>query len=155
MPSLVLIDGWLGQLHAAADALEELGITQQAMASIAKKEEILYVLGQEDEPMVLERRSPVLRLIQMVRDESHRFAVTYHRKRREMRDRESELLEIEGVGARTRARLLEHFGSLRDVKAASMDALTAVVNASVAVKIRAHFDGGSKAKLSSELKILQ
>jgi excinuclease ABC subunit C len=144
MPSLVLVDGGLGQLHAAADALEEIGLTTQALASIAKREEILYVHGQEDEPVVLERRSPVLRLVQMVRDESHRFAVTYHRKRREMRDRESELLEIPGVGARTRARLLEHFGSLRDVKAASLDALTAVVNAGVAEKIRAHFDGGAQ-----------
>jgi excinuclease ABC subunit C len=140
MPSLVLVDGGLGQLHAAAEALEELGATTQPLASIAKREEILYVYGQENDPVVLDRRSPVLRLVQMVRDESHRFAVTYHRKRREMRDRESELLEVPGVGARTRTRLLEHFGSLRDVRAASIDALTAVVSASVAQKIREHFD---------------
>src|SRR6202035_3438080 len=108
MPSLILIDGGLGQLHAAAESLEELGLTTQPLASIAKREEIIYLYGQEDEPIVLERRSPVLHLIQRVRDESHRFAITYHRKRREMRDRDSELDAIPGVGPRTRQRLLEH-----------------------------------------------
>jgi excinuclease ABC subunit C len=143
-PSLILIDGGLGQLHAAAEALAEIGIQpgtpdQPALASIAKKEEILYVYGQESEPVVLDRRSPVLHLIQKVRDESHRFAVTYHRKRREMRDRTSELDAIPGVGPRTRQRLLEHFGSVRGIRQASPDALTAVVNAAVAEKIRAYF----------------
>ncbi|HVZ83861.1 MAG TPA: excinuclease ABC subunit UvrC, partial [Terracidiphilus sp.] len=87
MPSLVLIDGGLGQLHAAADALESLGFTSQPLASIAKKEEVIYVYGNEDEPVVLDRRSPVLHLIQLIRDESHRFAIGYHRQRRAMRDR--------------------------------------------------------------------
>jgi excinuclease ABC subunit C len=127
MPSLILIDGGLGQLHAAAAALEALGITTQPLASIAKREEILYLYGQEDDPIVLDRRSPVLHLIQRVRDESHRFAVTYHRKRREMRDRDSELLSIPGVGTLTRTRLVEHFGSVRSVKEADIAALTAVV----------------------------
>ena len=101
MPSLVLIDGGIGQLHAAAEALESLEITSQALASIAKREEIIYVHGQEDDPVVLDRHSPVLHLVQMIRDESHRFALTFHRKRREMRDRTSELLEIPGIGALT------------------------------------------------------
>ncbi len=144
LPSLILIDGGLGQLHAAAEALAEIGIQpgtpdQPALASIAKKEEILYVYGQESEPVVLDRRSPVLHLIQKVRDESHRFAVTYHRKRREMRDRTSELDQIPGVGPRTRQRLLEHFGSVRGIRQAGPDALTAVVSAAVAEKIRKHF----------------
>ena len=144
MPSLILIDGGLGQLHAAAEALAELGIQpgtpdQPALASIAKKEEIIYVYGQESDPVVLDRRSPVLHLVQMVRDESHRFAVTYHRKRREMRDRDSELDAIPGVGPRTRQRLLEHFGSVRGIRQASPDALTAVVSAATAEKIRRHF----------------
>jgi excinuclease ABC subunit C len=138
-PSLILIDGGLGQLHAAYSALEELGVTLQPLASIAKREEIIYVYGQENEPVVLDRRSPVLHLVQKIRDESHRFAVTYHRKRREMRDRNSELLSIPGVGPRTRQRLLEHFGSVRGIKQASPDALTAVVNAATAEKIRSHF----------------
>ena len=139
MPSLILIDGGLGQLHAAAEALEELGLTTQPLASIAKREEIIYLYGQEDEPIVLERRSPVLHLIQRVRDESHRFAITYHRKRREMRDRDSELLGIPGVGARTRTRLIEHFGSLRSVQQADLAALTAVVPQKTAESIYAHF----------------
>ena len=144
-PSLILIDGGLGQLHAAAEALAGIGIQpgtpdQPALASIAKREEIIYVYGQESDPIVLDRRSPVLHLIQKVRDESHRFAVTYHRKRREMRDRDSELDAIPGVGPRTRQRLLEHFGSVRGIRQASPDALTAVVNAATAEKIRRHFE---------------
>lgn len=143
-PSLILIDGGLGQLHAAFSALEELGVTSQPLASIAKKEEIIYVYGQENDPIVLDRRSPVLHLIQQIRDESHRFAITYHRKRREMRDRDSELLAIPGVGPRTRQRLIEHFGSIRGIRQAAPDALTAVVNAATAEKIRAHFAAESK-----------
>ena len=143
MPSLILIDGGLGQLHAAASALEELGLITQPLASIAKREELIYVHGglhgQEDEPIVLERRSPVLHLVQRVRDESHRFAITYHRKRREMRDRDSELMEIAGVGARTRIRLVEHFGSVRSVSQADVEALTAVVPRKTAERIHAHF----------------
>jgi len=82
MPSLVLIDGGIGQLHAAAAALEALGETNQPVAAIAKREEWIYVLGQEDEPVVLDRYSPVLHLIQTIRDEAHRFANTFHRLRR-------------------------------------------------------------------------
>ncbi|HEV2463606.1 MAG TPA: excinuclease ABC subunit UvrC [Acidobacteriaceae bacterium] len=141
MPSLILIDGGLGQLHAAAQALEELGLTTQPLASIAKREELIYLYGQEDDPIVLERRSPVLHLIQRVRDESHRFAITYHRKRREMRDRDSELLQIPGVGALTRTRLLQHFGSLRSVEQAGIEALTAVVPKKTAERIYGHFHG--------------
>ena len=101
MPGLVLIDGGLGQLHAAAEALEALGIINQPLASIAKREEIIYVYGQENEPVVLDRFSPVLHLVQPIRDEAHRFAVTFHRKRRQMRDRSTELREIPGVGEST------------------------------------------------------
>jgi excinuclease ABC subunit C len=139
MPSLVLIDGGLGQLHAAAAALEELGLTTQPLASIAKREEVIYLYGQEDDPIVLDRRSPVLHLVQRIRDESHRFAITYHRKRREIRDRQSELLEIPGVGARTRMRLVQHFGSQRAVEQATLEALTSVVARKVAEAIYAHF----------------
>jgi excinuclease ABC subunit C len=138
-PSLVLIDGGLGQLHAAAQSLEELGITNQPLAAIAKKEEIIYVFGQEDDPVVLERHSPVLHLVQMVRDESHRFAVTFHRKRRQMRDRKSELLEIPGVGERTRQRLLQHFGSVRAVQQADAAALGAVLTKSQTEAVLKHF----------------
>ncbi len=142
MPSLILIDGGLGQLHAAAAALEELGLTSQPLASIAKREEIIYLYGQEDDPVVLDRRSPVLHLVQRIRDESHRFAIAYHRKRREMRDRDSELLNIPGVGARTRIRLLEHFGSMRSIAQADLAALTAVVPQKTADAIYSFFHAG-------------
>jgi len=139
MPSLVLIDGGLGQLHAAADALEKLEIINQPLAAIAKREEILYVYGQEKDPIALDHHSPVLHLIQMIRDEAHRFAVTFHRKRRQIRDRSTELLEVPGVGERTSRRLLEHFGSLQAVKQADAAALSAVVTRSQAEAIRSHF----------------
>jgi len=139
LPSLILIDGGLGQLHAAAEALESLGLTSQPLASIAKREEVIYVYGNEDEPIVLDRRSPVLHLIQLIRDESHRFAVGYHRQRRAMRDRDSELLNIPGVGTQTRQRLLSHFGSLRDVQQATAESLASVVPRKTAEAIYSHF----------------
>ncbi len=139
MPSLILIDGGLGQLHAAAEALESLGFTSQPLAAIAKKEEVIYVYGSEEEPIVLDRRSPVLHLVQMIRDESHRFAVGYHRQRRAIRDRDSELLAIPGVGPQTRQRLLTHFGSLRDVQQATAESLAAVVSRKTAEIIWRHF----------------
>jgi len=139
MPSLVLIDGGIGQLHSAAHALEALEIINQPLASIAKREEIIYVYGQEDDPVVLDHHSPVLHLVQMIRDEAHRFAVTFHRKRRQIRDRSTELREIPGVGESTTRRLLEHFGSLQAVKQADVAALSAVVTKSQAEKILEHF----------------
>ncbi|HZD77433.1 MAG TPA: helix-hairpin-helix domain-containing protein, partial [Acidobacteriaceae bacterium] len=156
MPSLILIDGGLGQLHAAAAALEELGLTTQPLASIAKREEVIYLYGQEDDPIVLDRRSPVLHLIQRIRDESHRFAITYHRKRREIRDRQSELLDVPGVGARTRTRLVQHFGSQRAIEQASLEALTSVVAKKVAEAIYGHFHPQTAiAPDAAGLKILQ
>ncbi|MBZ5646548.1 MAG: excinuclease ABC subunit UvrC [Acidobacteriia bacterium] len=139
MPSLVLVDGGIGQLHAAAAALEELGIINQPLAAIAKREEIIYVQGQENEPVALDRHSPVLHLVQLIRDESHRFAVTFHRKRREMRDRSTELLEIPGIGARASKRLLQHFGSVRAIQQADAAALSAVVNGKQAEAILEYF----------------
>src|SRR5215471_1293784 len=138
-PSLVLVDGGLGQLHAATSALEDLEITNQPVAAIAKKEEVIYVAGQEVEPVVLDRHSPVLHLVQMIRDESHRFAVTFHRKRRQMRDRASELLEVPGIGERTRQRLLQHFGSVRAVQEADAAALNAVLTRSQTEAVLKHF----------------
>src|ERR1700746_2094317 len=139
MPSLLLIDGGLGQLHAAAEALESLEIINQPLAAIAKREEIIYVAGREDDPAVLDHHSPVLHLVQLIRDEAHRFAVTFHRKRRQMRDRSTVLLEIPGVGERTTRRLLEHFGSLQAVKQAAVGALSAVVTKTQAEAILNYF----------------
>jgi len=151
MPSLILIDGGIGQLHAAAQALEGLNIINQPLASIAKREEIIYVQGQEDDPVVLDRHSPVLHLVQVVRDEAHRFAVTFHRKRREIRDRKTELLEIPGIGALTTRRLLQHFGSLQAIKQADAAALSAVVNRSQADAILRHFQANRNKPESSQL----
>lgn len=137
MPGLVLIDGGLGQLHSAAAALDALGIINQPLASLAKREEILYVYGQEDEPVVLERNSPVLHLVQMIRDEAHRFAVTFHRSRRDARTLTSELTEIPGVGPRTIEKLLKTFGSLTGVKAASEEELVAAIGKAAAAKLKA------------------
>jgi excinuclease ABC subunit C len=139
MPSLILVDGGLGQLHAAAEALGALQIINQPLAAIAKREEIIYVYGQEDEPVVMDHHSPMLHLIQLIRDEAHRFAVTFHRKRRQMRDRATELREIPGVGASTTRRLLEHFGSVQAVRQADVAALSAVVTKSQAEAILGHF----------------
>ncbi len=139
MPSLILIDGGLGQLHAAAEALATLQIINQPLAAIAKREEIIYVCGQEDDPIALDHHNPVLHLVQLIRDEAHRFAVTFHRKRRQIRDRATELRAIPGVGERTTRRLLEHFGSLQAVKQADVAALSAVVTKSQAEAILEHF----------------
>src|SRR5215510_3923528 len=132
MPDLVLIDGGIGQRHAAQSALDALNIVDQPLASIAKREEIIYIAGREDEPIVLERRSPVLRVIQQIRNESHRFAITFHRERRGKRHLSSELAEIEGIGARSTQKLLTHFGSLTKVRKASVDELRAVLTRSQA-----------------------
>jgi excinuclease ABC subunit C len=139
LPSLILVDGGLGQLHAAAEALESLGLIAQPLASIAKREEIIYVYGQESEPVVLDRHSPVLHLVQQIRDEAHRFAVTYHRKRRQIRDRATELREIRGIGEQTIRRLLQHFGSVRAIQQADAAALSAVVSRRQAEAILEHF----------------
>src|SRR5467141_3061352 len=135
LPGLILIDGGIGQLHAAAQALESLQIINQPLASIAKKEEILYVLGQEDEPIVLERHSPVLHLIQQIRDETHRFAVTFHRQRRGKRQTQTALSEIPGVGVKTAQKLLKEFGSVANIQTAGLEKLSSVISRKSAEKI--------------------
>jgi excinuclease ABC subunit C len=140
-PDLVLIDGGVGQLHAAAAALEELGVINQALASIAKREEILYVLGREHEPVVLDHHSPALHLIQQIRDEAHRFAVTFHRARRAKRETTSELLEIPGVGKRTTGKLLTYFGSISKLRKVSVEELAQVVKRSQAKRVFEYLAG--------------
>src|SRR3984885_12485110 len=135
-PGLVLVDGGIGQLHAAAEALEGLGITDQPLASIAKREEWIYVYGQGNEPIVLDKFSPVLHLIQEVRDEAHRFAVTFHRTRRNASRLQSELVQIPGIGEKTTTKLLKHFGSLERVRLAPEDELVRVAGRAAAQKIR-------------------
>ena len=127
LPSLILIDGGIGQLHAAAKALDKLTIINQPVASIAKKEEILYILGREDEPVILDHHSPVLHLIQQIRDETHRFAVTFHRQRRSTQRLRTSLTEIAGVGNRTAQKLLRRFGSVTRLKELSVEDMSAEV----------------------------
>jgi len=134
-PGLVLVDGGLGQLHSAAAALEELGITDQPLAAIAKREEWIYVYGQEDEPVVLDKFSPVLHLVQTVRDEAHRFAVTFHRARRGAARMRGELLQVPGIGEKTAAKLLRHFGSLERIREATHEELAAVAGPAAARKL--------------------
>ncbi len=141
MPGLVLIDGGLGQLHAAAEALEAIGIINQPLASIAKREEIVYVLGQENEPIVLDRFSPILHLIQTIRDEAHRFAVTFHRTRRNARTLTSELDTIPGVGEITVRKLLKEFGSSELVRQASEEELAKRIGRAAARKVKTHYAG--------------
>jgi len=140
LPSLILIDGGIGQLHAAAQALDALQIINQPIASIAKKEEILYVYGQENEPIILDRHSPVLHLIQQIRDETHRFAVTFHRERRGKRQTKSALLEIPGVGPKTTQRLLREFGSVANVRRAGLEGLSKIVSRKSAERVLAHLE---------------
>jgi excinuclease ABC subunit C len=135
-PSLVLVDGGLGQLHAAAEALEALGITDQPLASIAKREEWIYVYGQEDEPIVLDKFSPMLHLVQQIRDEAHRFAITFHRNRRNTSRMISELHNVEGIGEKTVQKLLRTFGSLERVREASDAELVRIVGRAAATRLR-------------------
>jgi excinuclease ABC subunit C len=136
MPGLVLVDGGIGQLHSAAAALEELGIINQPLAAIAKREETIFVLGQEDEPVQLDGFSPILHLVQLIRDEAHRFAVSFHRQRRGVRQLTTALLEIPGIGEKTARKLLKTFGSLEQLRQTSLEELAAVVHRAQAERIQ-------------------
>ena len=125
LPDLIVVDGGKGQLSAAHAALVEVGVTDRPLISLAKREEEIFVWGRE-EPLKLSRRSPALRLLQQARDEAHRFAVTYNRKRRSMRTVTSELLRIPGIGPVKRRRLLQEFGSVQGVRDAGEEAIARV-----------------------------
>ena len=139
-PDLILIDGGKGQLSAAYDALQQLGLANLIAVGIAKKEELIYTRDRE-EPVVFEKDDPALRLVQQIRDEAHRFAVTFHRKARAMRDLRSELDSVPGVGPRRRKALLVAFGSLGGVRRASREELTAIVGAKTADAVLGYFAG--------------
>ncbi|MDW8238086.1 MAG: excinuclease ABC subunit UvrC [Acidobacteriota bacterium] len=139
LPDLILVDGGKGQLSSAADALDALGLVNQPLAAIAKREEIIYVRGRTDEPIVLDHHCPALHLIQMIRDEAHRFAITYHRLRRKKRHMTSELLSIPGIGQRRTMRLLRNFGSVERIKRASVAELRPFVGDQLAQRICQHF----------------
>jgi excinuclease ABC subunit C len=147
LPGLILIDGGIGQLHAAAAGLEKLEVINQPVASIAKQEEIIYVLGQEDQPIRLERHSPILHLIQQIRDETHRFAVGFHRQRRAKRTIQTGLENIPGVGPRTAQKLLRSFGSVAQLRSASIEQIAKVVPRGIAERVAAHLAGPKSALL--------
>jgi excinuclease ABC subunit C len=122
LPDLIVVDGGKGQLSAARSALEQVGVTDRPLISLAKREEEIFVWGRQ-EPLKLSRRSPGLRLLQQARDEAHRFAITYNRKRRTMRTVTSELLKVPGIGPVKRRRLLQEFGSIQGVRDAGEEAI--------------------------------
>jgi excinuclease ABC subunit C len=137
-PDLILIDGGKGQLTAAYEALEAIGLANLVAVGIAKKEELLF-LRDRPEPVVLAENDPALLLIQRIRDEAHRFAVTFHRKARSMRDLRSELDAVPGIGPRRRRALLTAFGSLAGVRRATREELDAVVGAKAAAAVIDYF----------------
>jgi excinuclease ABC subunit C len=137
-PDLILIDGGKGQLTAAYQALEELGLANLVAVGIAKKEELLFTRDHVD-GMALPKESPALLLIQRIRDEAHRFAVTFHRQSRTKRDLRSEIDEIGGVGPRRRKALLTAFGSVAGVRRATREDLVRVVGAKCADAVLTHF----------------
>jgi excinuclease ABC subunit C len=139
-PDLILIDGGRGQLTAAYDALRQLGLGNLVAVGIAKKEELIYTRDRA-EPIAFPTENPALRLVQQIRDEAHRFAVTFHRNARRMRDLRSELDSVRGIGPRRRKALLVSFGSLAGVRRASREELTAVVGAKAADAVLGYFAG--------------
>jgi excinuclease ABC subunit C len=139
-PDLILIDGGKGQLSAAYAALESLGLANLVAVGIAKKEELLFT-REHVEPMALARNSPALLLLQRIRDEAHRFAVTFHRQSRSKRDLRSALDEVAGIGPRRRKALLTAFGSLAGVRRATREDLITVVGAKCADRVLAYFAG--------------
>src|SRR6195256_314698 len=145
LPDLIMIDGGKGQLSAAAEAMRELDLEAIPMIGVVKPplrhNQVAYLLvkGREDEPVYLDRHSQILRLIQMIRDETHRYAVTYHRKRRELRDFTSELSAIPGVGDKRKTRLLRQFGSIQKISVSTIEELAPFVGRKTATEIVEHF----------------
>jgi excinuclease ABC subunit C len=137
-PDLILIDGGRGQLSAAYEALEQVGLGNLVAVGIAKQEEVLFT-RERPEPIVLAENDPALLLMQRIRDEAHRFAVTFHRKARSMRDLRSTLDDVPGIGPRRRRALLTAFGSVAGVRRATREELAAVVGGKAAAAVIDHF----------------
>jgi excinuclease ABC subunit C len=137
-PDLIVIDGGKGQLNAAYAALEQVGLANLVAVGLAKKEELVFTRD-SDRPMALDSHGAGLRLLQRIRDEAHRFAVTFHRRARAMRDLRSQLDEVAGIGPRRRKALLTRFGSLAGVRRATREELIGAVGARAADAVLAHF----------------
>ena len=134
LPDLVLIDGGLGQLHSAQEMLHGLELDQMELASLAKKEELVFRPG-SSEPVRIPKTSPVLQLLQRIRDEAHRFAITYHRALRAKRTLQTELTQIPGIGEATAKKLLQSFGSVAGVRDAEEEALAGAIGKAAAAKV--------------------
>jgi excinuclease ABC subunit C len=143
LPDLVLIDGGKGQLSSALEALQDLKLKDQDLVALAKRLDQVYLPGVA-EPVMLPKTSPALRLLQRIRDEAHRFAVVYHRIRRDKRMTHSELDDISGIGRTRKHSLLARFGSVEQLKSASLEEIQATrgIPEKVAVKIYEHFHSG-------------
>jgi excinuclease ABC subunit C len=139
-PDLIVIDGGKGQLSAAYTALESLGLANLVALGLAKKEELLFTRDRE-QAIALNANDPALLLLQRIRDEAHRFAVTFHRRARTLRDLRSDLDHVPGIGPRRRRTLLTTFGSLAGVRRATREELEAVVGRKVADAVLAFFAG--------------
>jgi excinuclease ABC subunit C len=137
MPDLILVDGGRGQLNAALDSLAKLGVEETPLVALAKQEEVLYVPA-EPEPLVFSRRNPGLRLLQQIRDEAHRFALSRHRRRRSSRSLRSVLDEIPGIGPKRRRKLLHRFGSVSEIRKASLAELQEAVGAAIGLRVYEH-----------------
>src|SRR4029434_6801289 len=141
-PDLIVIDGGKGQLSAAYQALEEIGLANLVALGLAKREELLFTRDRPD-PIVLPEHDPALLLVQRIRDEAHRFAVTFHRKARAMRDLRSDLDRVPGIGPKRRRTLLTTFGSVAGVRRATREELAAVVGAKAAGAVLEYFAASS------------
>jgi excinuclease ABC subunit C len=141
-PDLIVIDGGKGQLNAAYEALEALGLDHVVAVGLAKQEELVFTRDR-DEPIAFGQGTPALRMLQRIRDEAHRFAVTFHRTARTNRDLRSELDDITQIGPRRRKQLLTAFGSVAGVRRASREDLTAVIGAKAADAVLRHFASGT------------
>ena len=139
LPDLIMVDGGKGQLSSAVDVLGSLGIHHQSIIGLAKRLEEVYLPG-KSEPELIAKNSTGLRLLQQIRDEAHRFAVTFHRTLRSKRTLQTELHQIAGVGEKRAKDLLEAFGSVQGVKFATLDQLAEIVDEKTAEKIREYFD---------------
>ena len=140
MPDLIVIDGGKGQLSAACDALKALNLYGKVpIIGIAKRLEEIYY-PEDNLPLYIDKKSESLKLIQRIRDEAHRFAITYHRDKRSRNSLISELENVEGIGKKTAAKLLKHFKGVSKIREASVDEVTEVVGKDRANKLKVYFD---------------
>lgn len=139
LPELIVIDGGKGQLNAAVESLQELGILSKVtVIGIAKRLEEIFMPG-DPYPLYINKKSESLILIQQIRNEAHRFAITFHRNQRSKNFIKTELTEIPGIGGKTSEKLLKHFHSVRQIKKATLAELEQVIGKRPAVRVKQYF----------------